>query len=171
MFDIEKKLTNLFRGGLVSAALVFLTACGQSQSGIEQARLPISINEVMASLINHSSDPIWVASWRNPQNDSDWRELEHLSKQLQIGGILLSMPGTGPLDDEWTSNSDWLAYADQLSSAAGNAVIAAQSRNVESISQAGDEIVAVCGSCHADFKPNRPTMNIYGELSPLPPDL
>jgi len=171
MFDIENKLKNLLRGGLVLAQLVFLTACGLSQAGSEQVRLPISINEVMASLINHSADPIWVASWRNPQNDNDWRELEHLSKQLQIGGILLSIPGTGPLDDEWTSDSDWLAYADQLSSAAGRAVIAAQSRNVESISQASDEIVDICGSCHADFKPDRPTMNIYGELSPLPPDL
>jgi hypothetical protein len=49
-------------------------------------------------------------------------------------------------------------------------VNAARSRDVELIARAGDEIVEVCESCHIDFKPDLPTMNIYGELSPLPSD-
>ena len=167
MFNLSSTSGNLLKGSLLVAAASLLSACGQSG---EEARLPISINEVMASLINHSADPIWVASWRNPQSDEDWRELEHLARQLQVGGALLSIPGTGPLDDEWASNSDWVGYSDQLSAAAGRAVGAARSRDVGLISRAGDEIVDICESCHIDFKPDLPTMNIYGELSPLPSD-
>jgi len=160
----------------VGLLLVLLVGgCGEStqssDEGMQQARIPISINEVMASLINHSADPIWVAAWRNPQNDRDWRELEHLARQLQVGGALLSIPGTGPMDDEWTANAAWVGYADQLSAAASRAVNAARSRDVGLLSRSGDEIVDICEGCHIDFKPAYPTMNIYGELSPLPSDL
>lgn len=147
-----------------------LTACGGGGSDSAQARLPISINEVMASLINHSADPIWIAAWRNPASDRDWRELEHLARQLQVGGALLSIPGTGPLDDQWTSDQNWVRYADQLSAAAERALNAARARDQQLVNRSGDEIVDICEGCHIDFKPDLPTMNIYGELSPLPSD-
>lgn len=149
---------------LVTASL--LTACVPEAQESEPFKLPISINEVMASLINHSADPIWVAAWQNPQTDRDWRELEHLARQLQVGGALLTIPGTGPVDEQWTNRAEWREYASGLSAAAGRAVNAARSRDVELIGRAGDEIVDICESCHIDFKPDLPTMNIYGELSP-----
>jgi len=148
---------------LASLLLLAVAAC-QPPAEPEQLRLPVSINEVMASLINHSADPIWVAAWKNPQTDRDWRELEHLASQLQIGGALLSIPGTGPVDEQWTSRPAWREYANQLPATAGRAVNAARSRDVELISRSGDEIVDICESCHIDFKPDLPTMNIYGEL-------
>lgn len=148
-----------------------LESCG-SQEPADQAsaRLPVSINEVMASLINHSADPIWVASWRNPQSDDDWRELEHLARQLQVGGSLLTIPGTGPADAQWVANIGWRDYANQLSAAAAEAADAARARDVQAVSRAGDTIVDVCEGCHIDFKPDVPTMNIYGELSPTADD-
>lgn len=146
--------------------LALLSACSDPSDKSAKLVLPISINEVMASLINHSADPIWIAAWRNPATDKDWRELEHLAKQLQIGGALLSIPGTGPVDETWTSRSEWQEYAAQLEQAGSRAVSAARSRDVELITRAGDEIVATCESCHIEFKPDLPTMNIYGDLSP-----
>lgn len=151
---------------------IALAACSPTaEQPTEEAMLPISINAVMASLINHSADPIWVAAWRNPQNDDDWRELEHLARQLQVGGALLTIPGTGPADRVWTENAEWRAYAQQLSDSAAKAVNAARAKDVGLISLAGDEIVDVCESCHIDFKPAIPTMNIYGELSPTADDI
>ena len=32
-------------------------------------RLPVSLNEVMVALVNHSAVPIWLADWRNPETD------------------------------------------------------------------------------------------------------
>lgn len=158
---------NIFsKFGLTLLLLLSLQACGQPTAApeAEALRLPISINELMASLINHSADPIWVAAWRNPQSDEDWRELEHLARQLQVGGALLSIPGTGPADDVWTSSAEWRGYASALSAVAGHAVNAARSKDVELIERSGDEIVDICESCHIEFKPDLPTMNIYGEL-------
>lgn len=153
-------------------ASVILSACTPTaEQAVEEVRLPISINEVMASLINHSADPIWIAAWRNPQSDDDWRELEHLARQLQVGGALLTIPGTGPADRIWTDDSAWIAYSEQLSNAAARAVNAARAKDVGLIGRAGDEIVDICESCHIDFKPALPTMNIYGELSPTADDI
>ncbi len=151
---------------LIAIGSLALNACSETPIDREELRLPISINEVMASLINHSADPIWIAAWRNPENDRDWRELEHLARQLQVGGSLLSIPGTGPADETWTQRSEWQEYSEQLTAAAARAVNAARSQDIELISRAGDEIVDVCESCHFDFKPDLPTMNIFGELSP-----
>ena len=149
---------------LVTAAL-FLTTC-QEPVIVEEFRLPISINQLMASLIDHAADPIWVAAWNNPQSARDWRELEHLSRQLQVGGALLTIPGSGPIDLQWTGRDAWQEYSMQLSDAAARAVDAARSKDVELIGRTGDEIVDICESCHIDFMPDIPTMNIYGELSP-----
>jgi len=156
--------SQLARITMTGALLLSLQACQPPAPASEALRLPVSINEVMASLINHSADPIWLAAWRNPQTDEDWRELEHLARQLQVGGALLSIPGTGPVDAQWTGRSTWREYANALSASAGRAVNAARSRDVELIERAGDEIVDICESCHIDFKPDLPTMNIYGEL-------
>lgn len=161
----------ILRTAIAALIASVLSACIPEPQESEPFRLPISINEVMASLINHSADPIWVAAWQNPQTDRDWRELEHLARQLQVGGALLTIPGTGPVDEQWTSRSEWGEYSMALSEAAGRAVNAARSRDVELIGRAGDEIVDICESCHIDFKPDLPTMNIYGELSPTEDDI
>ena len=154
---------------LIATGLAWgLSACTPPPE--EEFHLPVSINEVMASLINHSADPIWIAAWRNPQSEQDWRELEHLAHQLQVGGALLTIPGTGPVDEQWTSRQAWQEYSMQLSQSAGRAVNAARSQDVELIARAGDEIVEICEGCHIDFKPDLPTMNIYGELSPTQDD-
>jgi hypothetical protein len=155
---------------LVLLASLLVNCTPSTQEEQEAFHLPVSINEVMASLINHSADPIWIAAWRNPQTERDWRELEHLARQLQLGGSLLTIPGTGPVDEQWTSRQGWQQYSTDLSAAAERAVNAARSRDVELIARAGDEIVAICEGCHIDFKPDLPTMNIYGELSPTQDD-
>ena len=49
-------------------------------------RLPVSLNEVMVALVNHAANPIWLAGWRNPQTDDDWRELAHDASQLRLAG-------------------------------------------------------------------------------------
>lgn len=169
---MQSQITKLPFGKILIAVflVVGLTACGEREEP-QVFTLPISINEVMASLINHSADPIWIAAWRNPETDEDWRELEHLARQLQLGGALIQIPGTGPVDQMWTGRQGWIQYSQQLEQAASRARNAAQSRDVELIARSGDEIVDICEGCHIDFKPDLPTMNIYGELSPTAQDL
>jgi hypothetical protein len=133
-------------------------------------RLPVSLNSVMVAMVNQAADPIWVAAWRNPESDADWRELERRAVQLELSGALLTVPGTGPLDDTWTSNAQWQKWSLQLRDVGAEAVAAVKARDIERISAVGDDIVAICEGCHIDFKLALPTGGQFGELSPTAED-
>lgn len=133
-------------------------------------RLPVSLNAVMVALVNQAADPIWVAAWRSPESEADWRELERRAVQLELSGALLSVPGTGPLDDSWTSNAQWQKWASQLQRTGADAVAAVTARDLQAISAVGDAIVEICEGCHMDFKLALPTGGEFGELSPTADD-
>jgi hypothetical protein len=134
-------------------------------------RLPVSLNDVMVTMVNQAADPLWVAAWHNPSTDAEWRELERRAYQLQIAGSLLTVPGTGPVDDEWVSQPSWPKWTSQLRDTAAEAVLAVQRRDLQAISSAGDRLVDVCEGCHIDFKFALPTGGKFGELSPNEADL
>ena len=133
------------------------------------ARLPVSLNALMVAMVNQAADPIWVAAWHNPSGEGDWRELERRAVQLEVGGALLQVPGTGPLDDAWAGSSAWQDWAGQLVGA--DSVTAVRARDLEAISAVGDRIVEICEGCHIEFKPALPTGGQFGELSPTEADL
>jgi hypothetical protein len=171
---------HLFRNGLYCGlAILAMASCGTPPpevedtpqlmgpaKGADAAVLPVSLNTVMVALINHAADPIWVAAWRSPETDADWRELERMAVQLEVGGALLKMPGIGPNDLEWATNPDWQAWASALQQAGAQAGVAVRDRDSQAIAGAGDRIVETCEGCHIVFKPAIPTGGQFGELSP-----
>lgn len=148
---------------------VALASCSSDQDSTGgQVRLPISLNEVMVALVNDAANPIWRADWDEPQTDAEWREVERQAYQIQVGGALLQFPGTGPMDDAWVADPAWNQYARQMSEAGRHAVNSARAKDQTLIRRAGDELVASCEACHMAFKPDLPTMDMFGELSELP---
>ncbi len=127
-------------------------------------RLPVSLNDMMVALINHSADPIWVADWNAPKSDRDWRELERHAYQLHVGGSLLPIPGTGPVDDEWVAEPGWTKWSFELRDSGMDAIRAIQARDPGAIRLAGDRIVEACEGCHIEFKFPLPTGGRFGEL-------
>lgn len=152
----------------LSVLTAVLGGCGDNGS-TEVSRLPVSLNEVMVALVNQAADPLWAATWNNPESERDWRELERLSYQVQLGGVMLSIPGTGPLDDEWVADSRWQELSEQLARDGAAAVRAVRDRDLDSMAGVGSNLVDTCEACHRIFKPDLPTMGMFGELSPLPP--
>lgn len=154
---------------ILAATAMALAACsGEPDAADEQLRLPISLNEVMVALVNHAANPIWRADWDEPETDAEWREVEHMAYQIQVGGALLQFPGTGPMDDEWVADPAWNRFAEQMSEAGRHAVNSAREQDQTLMRRAGDELVESCEGCHMVFKPDLPTMDMFGELSPLP---
>ena len=120
----------------------------------------------MVALVNHAADPIWIAAWRNPETDNDWRDLERMAYQLEVAGAILVIPGTGPQDEAWVQDAAWREWSSKLRQAGEHAVQAIAARDLQAISTVGDELVEVCEGCHRTFKPAEPTAGKFGELSP-----
>ncbi len=163
---------------LLAGIILTLAGCsakiGDSvpQSALEtgEHRLPVSINDVMVALVNDAADPIWVAAWRAPKNDKEWRELERRAYQLQLAGSLIALPGTGVLDDKWVAQPSWSQWSNQLKDTGAEAIAAIENRDLDAIRNIGGQMVEVCEGCHRDFKLAIPTGGKYGELSPTPGD-
>lgn len=183
-----KKFQQTFKRSLLlaGASLLLTTACSDQQAPTpgkpvqtdkpvaESVRvvmgLPVSLNTVMVAMINQAADPLWVAAWHHPETDKEWRELERRAVQLELGGALLGIPGTGPKDQEWTSNEQWKMWSGQIRDVGADAVVAVKARDLDAISKVGDRIVEICEGCHIDFKPALPTGGEFGELSPTAKD-
>ena len=161
------------RANIIWLAVLLLEAgCGTETATTSPLPvLPITYNDVMVALVNEAADPIWVAAWRDPASEREWRDLERRAYQLKLGGALLAQPGTGPIDAEWAADPAWRKWSIQLRDAGNAAIAAVESRDKQSISRAGDIIVEVCEGCHTHFRPAIPTGGKYGEISPNAADL
>jgi len=182
-----KQLKNLAEGSLmpritsnpkttvlpVLVTLFALTsACADQQSSTSepinrpQQQLPVSLNAIMVGLISYGANPLWVASWKPPESDSEWFAVERAATQLSLGSQLMSRPGTGPLDAQWTANARWQEHNQDLGEIAKQLQQAASARDGQAIGQLVDEMVVVCDACHSDFKLQLPTGGLFGKLSP-----
>ncbi|MGI9327589.1 MAG: hypothetical protein ACR2PZ_20390 [Pseudomonadales bacterium] len=158
---------------ILLAPLLWMSGCdGSSTTGYPSAanQLPVSLNEIMVALVNDAADPIWVAAWREPETEADWRALERKAYQLQVAGALLELPGSGPMDAAWAADPLWQRWSQQLEVVGGVAVAAAKNRDLANIAGVGEQIVVVCEGCHLAFKPDQPSGKLYGELSPTEQD-
>lgn len=171
----QLKHKRLWFPAALGALALGLAACdsggpqGATSVATVEVALPVSLKEVKVALINKVSDPMWTGTWNAPQDERDWRELEHLAFQIELGGTLLKYPGTGPRDKEWTSSSDWQALASQLSQDGARAVNAVRSRNRDLMDRAGSQLIETCEACHRAFNPNMPTLDRIAELPQRPP--
>lgn len=161
--------TKLIKMAVAGLTLTALAACSDngatSQSGSQGPALPVSLNDVMVALVNKSTDPAWTSVWNDPQSERDWRELEHLAFQVQVGGGLMQAAGTGPMDAEWVADPEWQRLAAQLEQDGIRAVNAVRSRNIELMQRAGGQLIETCESCHRLFAEDLPML---GEMTEPP---
>jgi hypothetical protein len=123
---------------------------------------PVSVNAMMVALVDHAGHELWNVEKEGgaPKSDADWAEIEHHATQLAAAGSLIALGGSGEADPGWAQSPDWRKHAEELNSAGLAALTAARSKNLEALVTANGQLVAVCESCHAQFKPDLPTEGI-----------
>lgn len=169
------KNNEVLRVAAVLAVLTSLAACNDSSTtnggpvAAGETALPVSLSEIKVALVNKVADPYWPAIWNNPQSEQDWRELEHLAFQVEVGGALLKLPGSGAMDRSWVASADWQQLAEQLSQDGARAVNAVRSRNRGLMDRAGTQLLDTCEACHQAFNPDLPSLDRYGSQVSLPP--
>lgn len=150
--------TYLIKTFLITLGLVFGTALtAQSEDNV---RMPVSINALMVTLIDHSAHYVWdygaIAQDRDLSED-EWRIVEYYAVQLAASGPLITLGGTGQLDDAWSKTPAWIEYSQDLSDAAEVTLKAVDAKDAKLLDAAGGLFVDSCENCHNHFKPELPT--------------
>ncbi len=127
----------------------------QSSTSVE---MPVSINAIMVTLIDHSAHYIWDYSvMPRDITDDEWRTVEYYAIQLAAAGPAITLGGTGPMDAEWVQSPLWTEYARVMSSAGMQALAAARDHDKAQLFEAGSVLTDSCEGCHVFFKPELPT--------------
>jgi hypothetical protein len=126
--------------------------------------LRIPISAVMTGIINRSSYEIFrhATSVRDP-SDSDWLGIAAAAVDLVGAATLVTIPGPGPQDPEWTASSDWMRLSVDMQAAALAVGAAASGKNRVALTESAARLAQSCQSCHLQFSPRLATSPPAGE--------
>jgi hypothetical protein len=157
---------------LASVALLSLAGCQQksneSAAGVAKPELPISINAVMVSTIDHASDYMFaIGNGDMPKSDHDWYLVENSAYETMLGGRIIQFAGTGSNDAAWVADPEWKQLADQLTSLGEEGLKLAKARDSDQKKwmDLGNRLVDDCLACHQKFKPEIPSQGILHEAT------
>ena len=150
-------LARLVLSAALSMILVTVTGAAERQD----FPVPVSVNAVMVTLIDHSAHYIWdYAALEATMLKEEWLSVEYYAIQLAAAGPLIMLGGTGEVDNVWVQSPQWLAYSMDMSNAAMKALNAARIQDKALLQTAGDELLDSCLACHRNFKPEIPTEGV-----------
>jgi hypothetical protein len=147
----------------VLAIFLFATTSFTCFAENDDIPLPVSINALMVTLIDHSAHYIWDYGnllGERDLRDREWQIVEYYAVQLAAAGPLLTLGGSGKMDETWSANPDWIEHAGELTETAKAVLIASRSKDHPALLEAGNKLVETCVACHNAFKPSVPTEGI-----------
>ena len=113
--------TTMLKVGLLGVGVLCLSACTGpapqqtappatvEPAAPTTAKLNVSINEVMVSLIDHAGHNLWDVEQegRNPKNDAEWQVVQEHAVQIAAAGPAITVGGAGSRDAEWVKTPSW----------------------------------------------------------------
>ncbi|MES2626718.1 MAG: hypothetical protein V4628_15635 [Pseudomonadota bacterium] len=165
MSSLSRNFTRLMitLTGVLIFLIVLSITLGKSAHAAEENKLPVpvSINALMVTLIDHSAHYIWdYGSMPREISADEWRTVQYYAIQLAGSGPLITLGGSGPSDEGWAAAPQWTDMARKMSEGAMLALDAAANQDREKLISAGNDLVDACESCHEVFKPEVPTEGI-----------
>jgi hypothetical protein len=122
--------------------------------------VPVTVNAMMVSLVDHASHVLWDAERRAPASDKDWLELEHHAIQLAASGTLIALDGPVQSGIDWAKLPGWTEHARALTDAGMAELTAIRNRDRDALIEANGVLVESCERCHDRFKPALPSEGI-----------
>ena len=144
-------------------AFSFSTHAAKVEKEVKGLELPVSINALMVTLIDHSAHYVWdyaETSRKRKLSNKEWQIIEYYSVQLAASGSLITLGGTGVGDTSWSKNKEWRKLAKEMSDAGLLSLKAAREKDGELLRVSGDQLIDSCLACHNAFKPDVPTEGI-----------
>ena len=150
---------------VVFSMALIAAACEQTPPNAnasgEMGTLPVSTNELMVSLIDQAAQRLWATGEETTQSHHDWTLAEFDAINLIAAGALINQTGAEPRDAEWAEDQDWRGWSSRMQAAAMAARVAAENRDAEQLTIAGQALQQTCSGCHTAFMPAAPTGDLY----------
>ena len=131
---------------LVIGCLMTVTA-GAWQPPVESAA---PVRQLHETLIKPASEVVFSVGRESPRNHEQWTAIARAGDTLVKSGNLLML--ASPPENR----ARWITLCRQLVTAGRTARRQAEVRNLGALMRTSDRLVAVCESCHARYRKQRP---------------
>jgi hypothetical protein len=119
-----------------------------------------SINAIMVAVVDWAAHEVWEAGYAETMTGRNWLTAKQYATQLLAAGTLVSLGGTGRVDETWVTNPEWQRWSSRMIDDTKDALRAIEAQDQEALVVAGEGLVAACEGCHEVFKPTIPTEGI-----------
>ena len=127
------------------AAVGVATACNSQQPAPPSTIKVVASTKQVMSAISAQSDPLFNVGLEPPKTDEAWTSLRANAVIVAEAGNLLL------LGDRVRDHSDWIKFSQALTDAGAVALRAAEAKNVDAASTAGDTLLETCSQCHEKY--------------------
>jgi hypothetical protein len=143
----------------VLAVVIAVAAMASPSLGEEAApALPFQAHVDMKTFMEHVLTPAAKIVWSvnaitinatgehdlSPKTDADWEEIVSGAATLAEATNALMIP-------QRSRDTEWNSYVQKLADAAEEAYIAAEARDLKSISRVSDRLDGICAACHRHY--------------------
>lgn len=124
-------------------SMVAVLVLAASDTALDSSIRPVaSVTQLMQAMVIPASNALFDVARNPPADDGAWRAIRNHAIVLAESGNLLLIGDRAQDSEVWTSTSRALV-------AAGEAALrAAEDRNVDALSDVGNQIIEACESCH-----------------------
>jgi hypothetical protein len=123
--------------------------------------LRTSLKGVMIGVIDFSSHGVFqTATTKDLLSDSDWYAASVAAINLIGSASLITLPGTGDEDAAWVADPRWRKWASAFQQASVDSAKAIGKHDRTALLLAADRIARACQSCHDDFRPELPKIDV-----------
>tara|TARA_B110000858_G_scaffold197892_1_gene261364 strand:- start:3989 stop:4423 length:435 start_codon:yes stop_codon:yes gene_type:complete len=142
---MKKKLT------IAAVSLFSLLCLSASLAQVDEREPLLSVKEVMNALITPATTTIWGAY--QLQTEAEWQEVRNAALSVIAAGNLLLFGGAEEGESETAVEAGWKAHNQQMIAAARLVIVAADNKDEEALSAAGnDALYPPCESCHQQYQ-------------------
>jgi hypothetical protein len=130
----------------LAALLLAGTAMAQAPGG--------NLKQVMRSVPYPNSNIIFEVQSKTPKNEMEWRTVENAAIAIEGSANLILQPGRLRSNGQLVpvQAADFIKYAQGLAAAGEKCLKAAQTKNLDAISNCTDVLSEACDNCHKVYR-------------------
>ena len=136
---------------IIAVSYFSLLCLSVSFAQTDEYRPLLSVKEIMNGLITPATTTIWGAY--QLETDAQWQEVRNAALAVIAAGNLLQFGGAGKGEAATGVKASWETYNQQMIEAAKLVILAADNKDEEALSVAGnDALYPPCESCHQQYQ-------------------